>query len=187
MPTPNNTSVNYVDKIAFLNDIIEYKKGCKSAERRNKPKPRIPDKIAIRLMLIAENVAKKPCYSRYTFKDLMISDAVENMIRYFDNFDPAHPKQNPFGYFTQYAIFAFSRRIHIEKTELYTKYKMLQQSDILDNPEINDMNDTDVPVAQMYDNINEFIQKYEDNLNKSKIKEQNKKPKKGVEKFVVEG
>lgn len=180
------TTVNYIDKQEFLKEIIEYKKACNIAEKKKKPKPKIPDKIAKRLWLIAENVSKKPCYNKYTYRDIMVSDAVENMIRYFDNFDPKHPKQNPFGYFTQYAIYAFSRRIHIENTELYKKYKLLQQSNILDTDQKEEyrMEDGEIPEMPMYDNINEFIKKYENNLNKSKTKEPKKKKAKGVEKFI---
>lgn len=173
-------TVNYVDKQAFLQEIIEYKKACKEAEKKKKPKPKIPDKIAKRLWLIAENTSKKPCYSRYTWRDLMVSDAVENMIRYFDNFDPDHPKKNPFGYFTQYAIFAFARRIDIENSELYAKYKLLQQSGV----ELVD--DDGVPQPQMYDNINDFIKKFEEKRDKSKNKEPKKKKAKGVEEFIEE-
>lgn len=176
-------TVNYIEKEEFLEEIIKYKARCKKAQENGKPKPKIPDKIAMALMMIAENVSKKPCYSGYTFRDIMVADAVENCIRYFDNFDPNHPKKNPFGYFTQYCIYAFGRRIFLEKKELYTKYKMAQQSGVFD--ENSNGEEGDEPGQQpelLYDNISEFIGKFENNLAKAKAKEV--KPKKGLEKLT---
>ena len=49
-------------------------------------------------------------------------DAVENCCQYISNFNPA--KGTPFNYITTICIYAFWRRIHKEKTQLYTKYKM---------------------------------------------------------------
>jgi len=183
----NKTTVNYIDKKAFLEAIIAYKAKCKKAAKAKKPKPKISDYIANCLMLIAENVARKPCYSNYTFRDIMVSDAIENCIRYFDNFDPNHPSKNPFGYFTQYCIYAFSRRIWLEKKELYTKYKMAQQSGVLDDAEVAELEENgedNIQQGQLYDNISEFIGKFEKNLDKAKAK--TAKAKKGVERFVDE-
>ncbi len=183
-------SINYVDKLEFLNEIKDYQQKVALAEKLGKPKPKIPDKIALRFQLIAKNMAKLPCYSGYTFKDLMISDAIENMIRYFDNFDVNHPKQNPFGYFSQYATYAFYQRIFKERTELYTKYKMLQQSGVMHDQDYQNelAQNGDSPFTpEMYDNINTFIAKFEDDLRKSKLKEtanKKTKPKKGLENYI---
>lgn len=173
-------NVNYIEKEEFLAEIIKYKEACRKAKESGKPKPKIPDKIGLCLMMIAENVSKKPCYSGYTFREIMVADAVENCIRYFDNFDPDHPKKNPFGYFTQYCIFAFGRRIFLEKKELYTKYKILQQSSVLEESS-EDSDEASQQPEMLYDNINEFIEKFENNLTKDKSKEV--KPKKGLEKL----
>lgn len=62
----------------------------------------------------------------------MIGDAIENIIQYYRNFDPAKSK-NPFAYFTQIAYYAFLRRILREKRQSYIKHKLIQNSDILDS------------------------------------------------------
>lgn len=167
----NQQTAHYIDKAEFLNKIIEYKKTCAVAKKAKKPKPQIPQYLAKCLMMIAENLARKPRYSGYTFRDIMVSDAVENCVRYFDNFDPAHPKKNPFGYFTQCCMYAFWRRIHIEKKELYTKYKIAQQAGVLDDAGGNEGDDfPDLQPGLLYDNISEFIKKFEESLNKAKEK-----------------
>lgn len=178
--------VNYVDKDAFYKAIVAYKKQAARAEHLGKPRPKIPDYIGECLMFIARGVGELPRYNRYTFLDQMISDAVENSIRYFHNFDVDHPSKNPFGYFTQYCLYAFHRRIWKEKTELYTRYKMIQQSGTLDEEQIADQDDNGeefVAEPLLYDNINDFIKKFEDKLKRDR--EKNRKPR-GVEQFVEE-
>jgi len=81
-------------------------------------------------MLIATNVSMKPNFISYTFRDEMIGDAIENCCQYFDNFDPKRSK-NPFAYFTQITWYAFLRRIHKEKKQLYAKYKAHEQIGVL--------------------------------------------------------
>jgi hypothetical protein len=55
----------------------------------------------------------------------MISDAVENCVKYFDKFDHVNYK-NPFAYFSQFVYFAFLRRIAREKHEFRIKHKIIQ-------------------------------------------------------------
>ena len=65
----------------------------------------------------------------YTYKDEMVSDAIENCVMYFESFDPEKSK-NPFAYFTQIIFFAFVRRILKEKKQTDTKHRFIQQMDI---------------------------------------------------------
>ena len=87
---------HYVDNAEFLQKIKEYKLKCEIAKSENKPIPKIPDYLATCLMLIAKNLANKPNFYAYTFKDEMIGDAIENCIMYFHNFDP-DKSSNPFA------------------------------------------------------------------------------------------
>jgi hypothetical protein len=79
-------------------------------------------------MDIAENLAKKPNFANYPFKEEMIGDAVENCMMYTTNFDPSKSK-NPFAFFTQIIFYAFLRRIQKEKKHLYIKMKKFEESD----------------------------------------------------------
>jgi DNA-directed RNA polymerase specialized sigma24 family protein len=112
----------------------------------------------------------------------MIGDAIENCIMYFDNFDPKKSK-NPFAYFTQIIYFAFIRRIHKEKKQLYVKYKSTEQIGILDEHDQFDPDESGGVSRQfeMYDNISEFIVNFEE----SKLNKKNKrKKKKSLENFI---
>jgi len=111
---------HYIDNKKFLEEIINYKKEVKKAKRENLPKPGVNNYIGQCFMDIAENLAKKPNFANYPFKEEMIGDAVENCMMYTTNFDPAKSK-NPFAFFTQIIFYAFLRRIQKEKKQLYIK------------------------------------------------------------------
>jgi DNA-directed RNA polymerase specialized sigma24 family protein len=80
-------------------------------------------------MNIARLLSYKRTFINYSYKDEMISDAIENCLAVVNNFDPAKSK-NPFAYFTQITYFAFIRRIQREKKQLQTKYRYIDQLDI---------------------------------------------------------
>ena len=108
----------------------------------------------------------------------MIADGIENCIQYFRNFDETKSK-NPFAYFTQIIYFAFLRRIQKEKKQLYVKYKATQQFGLLDEGEMYEDAEGNMRQFELYDNIAEFIETFED------AKEKKKKSKKsGLEKFL---
>jgi hypothetical protein len=127
----------------------------------------------------------------------MISDGIENCIMYFKDYNP-EIGQNPFAYFTQIIYYAFLRRISKEEKNRYTIYKNFQHTiihgnpassfdtydgDNLSNVNLFDRDDIDF-TPQMYDNINEFMDKFE---KKEAIKkEKRKQMKEGLQKFYEE-
>lgn len=155
---------HYVSNSDLLKSIESYKEQCRNNESMSLPKPRIPADVGKSILMIAERLARKPNFSSYTFKEEMIGDAIENCILYFDNFNSEKSK-NPFAYFTQIIYYAFLRRIEKEKTQLYVKYKSTQNSLILDEEEIQELSRThgmDDQSYQLYDNIVEFIDRFEE-------------------------
>jgi hypothetical protein len=127
MPKPVKDS-HYIDNQTFLKQIIQHKKEVRQAEKAGQPKPGVNDYIGKCFMDIAENLAKKPNFANYPFKEEMIGDAVENCIMYATNFNPAKSK-NPFAFFTQIIFYAFLRRIQKEKKQLYIKMKQFEEFD----------------------------------------------------------
>lgn len=101
---------------------------------------------------------------------------------YFNNFDP-NVSKNPFAYFTQIIYYAFLRRIQKEKKQLYVKYKATEQIGILDEFEMMESEDGTTRQFELYDNIAEFIENYEDAKQAKKDSKAVKKPK-GIEKFM---
>lgn len=176
---------NYVDNAKLIESLKEYKRLYD--ESPDNP-PRVPEYVGECILKIANNLAKRPNFYRYTFVDECIEDAIENAILYIHNFDPTNEKQNAFGYINHICWQAFVRRIWTEKTRLYVKYKLASRSSILDSIDEEEMKELDedfVNEIQMYDNIYEFITEYEATLHEKKNKL--KKTKKiGLDNFIEE-
>lgn len=172
---------HYINNADFLQALIEYKQKCKESKSKKAAPPAIPNYIGECFMKIAEGLSHKPNFINYTYRDEMISDGIENCLMYFDNFDETKSK-NPFAYFTQIIYYAFLRRIQKEKKQLYVKYKATEQMGILDEMELMEFEDGTTKQFELYDNIAEFIENYEDS---KAAKKAVKKPK-GIEKFLGE-
>ena len=183
---------HYVDNERFLADIKEYKKKCKIALDEGKEKPKLSEYIGQCIYLIAENLAHKPRFMNYSFVDEMKSDAIENCLMYFDNFD-SDKYSNPFAYFTQIIYYAFHRRINKEEKNRYIMYKKFQESVLeapvsLDGYNIDnhsllvDNDDNHIMNVTMYDNINDFIDRFEKREEDKKTKRKEKKE--GLERFA---
>lgn len=150
---------HYIDNNQFLQEMIAYTDKVKAAKKEKAQKPRIPEYVGKCFMMIAENLSHKPNFISYTFRDEMISDAIENCVLYAANFNPDKSK-NPFAYFTQIVYYAFLRRIQREKKQLYVKYKSAELSGVID--EYNQLDSDGVNRQfELYDNISQFIETYE--------------------------
>ena len=76
--------------------------------------------------------------------------------------------------------YAFLRRIQKEKKQMYVKYKSTEQFGILDEADLMGFDDVTVKPFEMYDNISEFIENFEENKKKKKAAKKTK----GLEKFL---
>jgi hypothetical protein len=171
----------YVNNEDFMKALMSYKDESKENAKQDLPPPKIPNYIGECFMKIAEGLSHKPNFINYTYRDEMIADGVENCLMYFENFNPEKSK-NPFAYFTQVIFFAFLRRIQKEKKQLYVKYKATEQFGILDEYELLELEDGTMLQFDMYDNIAEFIENFEE----SKRNKKNSTKLKGLEKFIEE-
>jgi hypothetical protein len=176
---------HYINNQDFLKALTDYKASCASAEKENTPKPKIPNYIGECFMKIAEGLSHKPNFINYSYRDEMISDGIENCLMYFENFDETK-SSNPFAYFTQVIYFAFLRRIQKEKKQLYVKYKATEMYGILDEFEMMESEDGSTRQFELYDNIAEFIETYEDARTAKKAEKDAAKKPKGLEKFIGE-
>jgi hypothetical protein len=119
-------NTHYVNNRDFLDALVVYKKECSLAKENGTPRPRIPHYIGECFLKIATHYAFRPNWANYSFKEDLISDAVENMSRYILNFDP-EKSTNPFAYFTQITHYAFLRRIKLEKRETEKKAMIIER------------------------------------------------------------
>ena len=150
----------------FLKD-CEYKKNCEAADKAGKPQPQIPNYVGECFLKIADHLSRKPNFVSYSFRDEMIADGIENCMMYFRNFNP-EKSNNPFAYFTQIIYYAFLRRITKEKKQLYVKYKATEQIGILDEFEVFEDENGNTRQFELYENISQFIQDFEESKQKKK-------------------
>lgn len=119
---------HYIDNKRFLKEISDHRRAVRRAKKEGTKPQGVSDYIGQCFLDIANNLAKKPNFANYSFKEEMIGDAVENCIMYATNFDPKKSK-NPFAFFTQITFYAFLRRIQKEKKQLYIKLKCFEDND----------------------------------------------------------
>lgn len=184
-------STHYVDNAQFYKAIKEHKRKFNKAKREKTDPPLVSNYIGDCLLKIAKHLSYSPNFINYTFKEEMISDALENCLLYFNNFNPRKSK-NPFAYFTQITYYAFVRRINREQMVQYTKYKYMSNKTDMDKIKselYSDMGDIDSDTrtnilnnVSFYDNINEFILNFET----KKEKKRKKQKKRNLEKFYKE-
>jgi hypothetical protein len=172
---------HYVDNKKFYTVILQYKQDVKDAAAAGKTKPRVPNYVGECLLAIASRLSTRPNFVNYPFREEMVSDGIENCLQYFDNFNPERTS-NPFAYFTQIIYFAFLRRIHKEKRQLYIKYKSMQNLHIMGMLADHNASEGDKKTVDFIPANNDYM----DNLVKSiesKIKVKKPKPKTGIENF----
>jgi hypothetical protein len=166
---------NYINNKDFFDMLVEFQQKCKEAEEQNKPVPRIPEKIGLCFMMIAKKLSNKGNFVGYSYKDEMVSDALENCVVAIHSFNP-EKSQNPFAYFTQIIWWAFLRRIEKEKKQTYVKYKTLENLMIENSGD--EFGDEYVNFDLANEKMTPIIEKFE------KSKEAKAKAPKGLEKFV---
>ena len=178
---------HYVNNRDFSYAVVDYVKAANDAKANDKKNPVVPDYIALCFMKICEGLSHKPNFVRYTYRDEMVMDGVENCLKaiYNYNIDTATRtgKPNAFSYFTQIAYFAFIRRIVKEKKQTDIKFKFMEQANIEDFVSSIDVNS---PIDQSFlDTLREKISKIKesDSALKDFKKEEKEKKKKGLELF----
>jgi len=171
-------SIHYVNNADFSNAVVEYVKAVQEAKESKESIPIVPDYIAICFLRIAEGLSHKSNFIRYTYREEMVMDAVENCLKAIENYNieaaTRTGKPNAFAYFTQISWYAFLRRIEKEKKQQDVKLKYIAESGIENFIENEDMNN---PV------LNSFVDQLKDRIDKvkdydSKVKEYKKKTRK---------
>ena len=127
-------NVHYVNNQEFSAAVVDYVGTVKEAKDAKKPIPVVTDYVATCFLRIAENLSHKSNFIRYTYREEMVMDAVENCLKAIENYDinasTRTGKPNAFAYFTQIIWYAFLRRITKEKKQQDIKEKYLSQSGI---------------------------------------------------------
>lgn len=125
---------HYVDNKKFGKALVDYAATVDAAKANGTTIPVVPNYIAECFLKIAEGLSHKVNFIRYTYREEMVMDAVENCLRAITNYNPnavtRTGTQNAFSYFTQICFFAFLRRIEKEKKQQDIKFKFIEQAGI---------------------------------------------------------
>ena len=127
---------HYVNNKQFSQSVVDYVKTVKAAEAEGKQLPVVPDYIAQCFLKIAQGLSHKANFIRYTYREEMVMDAVENCLKAITNYniDAQTRTGNPnaFAYFTQICYYAFLRRLAKEKKQQDIKFKYIEKAGIED-------------------------------------------------------
>lgn len=118
----------YVNNRDLTDAIVAYQESCKKAEKHNKPIPTMPKYIGECIMSICNRLTKGYGFdfSAYTFRDEMISDAIEICVYAVRKYNNEKSTSGAFSYLTTVAINAMKKRIGDEKKQNYIKHKNFQ-------------------------------------------------------------
>lgn len=134
MARSKRASIHYVNNADFSQAVVDYVTTVNEAKKNKQDLPIVTDYIAQCFLRIAEGLSHKSNFIRYTYREEMVMDAVENCLKAIENYDieaaTRTGKPNAFAYFTQITWYAFLRRIAKEKKQQDVKLKYLTQSGI---------------------------------------------------------
>ena len=123
---------HYVNNKQFSQAVVEYANETKAAREAGESDPMVPNYIAECLLKMNEGLSHKSNFVRYTYREEMVMDGVENCLKALSNFDASAATRsgtpNAFGYFTQISWFAFLRRIAKEKKQNDVRLKFIAES-----------------------------------------------------------
>ena len=128
--------VHYVNNKEFSQAVVDYVNLVKKAKTENTEIPRITEYIGRCFLRIAEGLSHKPNFVRYTYREEMVMDGVENCIKAIMNYNIEAATRtgspNAFAYFTQICYYAFIRRIMKEKKQQDIKFRYIEHAGIED-------------------------------------------------------
>lgn len=174
---------HYVNNRDFSEAVMDYAISVRKANQKNQTIPTVTDYIAKCFIRIAEGLSHRPNFVRYTYREEMVMDAVENCLRAINNYNietaTRTGKPNAFSYFTQICYFAFIRRITKEKKQQDIKFKFIEKMGIEDFVQMGMDNDTANETMAYVDTLRQRIStvRQKDTILKEFAKEEKKKEK----------
>lgn len=121
--------VHYVNNDEMLSAYIAYQQSREEAAAQGLPDPILPRFLGECFLKICHRTAYKYNFINYSFRDEMISDAIENCMAGCNTFDHKRGKYI-FSYYTTVAWNAFIRRIQKEEKQSRLKGRIIADLDI---------------------------------------------------------
>jgi DNA-directed RNA polymerase specialized sigma24 family protein len=181
----SETGRHYIDNVALYAAFVERRKLIDAAIEAGEPTPAVSDYLASSLYKIAQNLSRMGSFASYPYRDEMVQDAILVCIRYIDKFK-VEESENPFSYFTQTCTYAFISRIHIEKKQMYVKFKSTVESATMGELSTNEAYASEA--SKILDNIDVTNEYMEGFVSEYELKQEQKKndivKKKGLEFYI---
>ena len=156
-------SIHYVNNATFSQAVVDYVSHVEKCKKEQITLPKVPDYIAQCFLRIAEGLSHKANFIRYTYREEMVMDAVENCLKAISNYNleaaTRTGKPNAFAYFTQITWFAFLRRITKEKKQQDIKLKYLTKSGIESFIDVGDEAAAESVATHFVDTLKDRIQR----------------------------
>ena len=156
-------SIHYVNNAEFSQAVVDYVGKLEECRKEQITLPKVPDYIAQCFLRIAEGLSHKANFIRYTYREEMVMDAVENCLKAISNYNleaaTRTGKPNAFAYFTQITWFAFLRRITKEKKQQDIKLKYLTKSGIESFIDVGDEAAAESVATHFVDTLKDRIQR----------------------------
>lgn len=121
--TPENTQRYYLTNSKLLPEVV-----------RAKAEGRLTNELAKMLMMLTRRYAQRPCFTGYTYKEDMISDALTNLCQNALKFKP-EVSSNPFSFYTTCVNNSFLQFLNNEKKHRKIRDQLL--IDMGENPSYN--------------------------------------------------
>lgn len=125
---------HYIDNVKFTQAATEYSRLYNECVAAGLPKPKLSNYCGECIILLANKISNMNCFNGYSFKDEMISDGIEVVLRYFHKFNPeaiskktGKKTAGAHAYFTMFIYNAMRNRIKIEKLEMFIRQKYIAQ------------------------------------------------------------
>jgi hypothetical protein len=150
---------HYINNKDFYKAICEHLDKVNAARENDEPPPQVSEYIGLCILQIANKLANRSNFANYPFREELISDAIVNCLLYIDRFNPEY--KNPFAYYTQVAWNAFIQRIEKEHTNLYTKYKQIEDKLLYDIHDEDKIHITKYGTDYSDEMMREFMDKFE--------------------------
>ena len=164
---------HYVDNDKFFLEIKKWKQRVIDAREVDDPDPPSTEYMGECFLKISENLAWRPNFINYTFRDDLVSDGIENCLLYAHNFNPEKSK-NPFSYFTQIIHHAYIRRITKEKKQMHIKYRIIEEQQLKEQLESTIEDIANHSLAKQYKKYIDSHEKYAVNPQPKKSKKKSK-------------
>src|SRR5210317_293086 len=133
---------HYVNNKQFSQAVVDYCERVAWCKKKGDTTPIVPNYIAECFLKIAEGLSHKSNFVRYTYREEMVMDAVENCLKAIENYNVETATRtgtpNAFAYFTQISWYAFLRRINREKKQQDIRLKYIAEAGIEQHIETGD-------------------------------------------------